>query len=80
MHLFVYLFETPPPEDTGMLRLYPKVPHPFVIEPLTTGKQSFAPGEEFSFHLILIGHAIDYPIPLPNWESRGLGKAGGNMN
>ncbi|TLD41761.1 MAG: hypothetical protein JETT_1986 [Candidatus Jettenia ecosi] len=37
-----------------MLRLYPKVLHPFVIEPLIVEKQSFAPGEKFSFHVILI--------------------------
>ena len=58
--IYSYIFETPPPQDTEMLRLYPKVPHPFVIEPPLTEKQSFEPGEEFTFHLVLIGHAIDY--------------------
>lgn len=58
--IYSYIFETPPPEDAEMLRLYPKVPHPFVNEPPITEKQVFAPGDTVPFHLILIGHAIDY--------------------
>ena len=58
-----------------MLRLYPKVPHPFVIEPPITEKQSFEPGEEFSFHLILIGNAIDY-LPYFIYTFTELGKQG----
>lgn len=73
--IYSYIFETPPPEDTGMLRLYPKVPHPFVIEPPVTEKQTFAPGEEFSFHLILIGNAIDY-LPYFIYTFTELGKTG----
>lgn len=73
--IYSYIFETPPPEDTEMLRLYPKVPHPFVIEPPITEKQSFAPGEEFPFHLILIGNAIDY-LPYFIYTFTELGKKG----
>ncbi|WP_347274283.1 CRISPR system precrRNA processing endoribonuclease RAMP protein Cas6 [Candidatus Kuenenia sp.] len=73
--IYSYIFETPPPEDAGMLRLYPKVPHPFVIEPPVTEKQTFAPGEEFSFHLILIGNAIDY-LPYFIYTFTELGKQG----
>lgn len=58
-----------------MLRLYPKVPHPFVIEPPATEKQSFESGEEFSFHVILIGNAIDY-IPYFIYTFTELGKQG----
>lgn len=43
------------PEGAKMLRLYPKVPHPFVIEPLIAEKQSFASIEKFPFPVILIG-------------------------
>ncbi|MDN3512500.1 MAG: hypothetical protein NG784_14525 [Candidatus Jettenia sp.] len=43
------------PEDAKMLHLYPKVPHPFVIEPLIAEKQSFASVEKFPFPVILIG-------------------------
>lgn len=73
--IYSYIFETPPPEDTEMLRLYPKVPHPFVIEPPFTEKQSFAPGETCTFHLILIGNAIDY-LPYFIYTFTELGKQG----
>lgn len=73
--IYSYIFETPPPEDTEMLRLYPKVPHPFVIEHPTTEKQTFEPDEEFAFHLILIGHAIDY-LPYFIYTFTELGKQG----
>lgn len=73
--IYSYIFETPPPEDTKMLRLYPKVPHPFVIEPPITEKQAFEPGEEFPFHLILIGNAIDY-LPYFIYTFSELGKQG----
>ena len=73
--IYSYIFETPPPQDTEMLRLYPKVPHPFVIEPPITEKQTFEPGEEFSFHLVLIGNAIDY-LPYFIYTFTELGKQG----
>ncbi len=73
--IYSYIFETPPPEDAEMLRLYPKVPHPFVIEPPAVEKQSFASGEEISFHVILIGHAIDY-LPYFIYTFTELGKQG----
>ena len=73
--IYSYIFETPPPQDTEMLRLYPKVPHPFVIEPPITEKQSFETGEIFTFHLVLIGQAIDY-IPYFIYTFTELGKQG----
>ena len=73
--IYSYIFETPPPQDTEMLRLYPKVPHPFVIEPPIDETQTFEPGEEFSFHLVLIGNAIDY-IPYFIYTFTELGKQG----
>ncbi|MCR4320550.1 MAG: CRISPR system precrRNA processing endoribonuclease RAMP protein Cas6 [Candidatus Brocadiaceae bacterium] len=73
--IYSYIFETPPPQDTEILRLYPKVPHPFVIEPPVDEKQSFETGEEFSFHLVLIGNAIDY-IPYFIYTFTELGKQG----
>ncbi len=73
--IYSYIFETPPPEDTEILRLYPKVPHPFVIKPPITEKQSFEPGESLSFQLVLIGKAIDY-IPYFIYTFTELGKKG----
>ncbi len=73
--IYSYIFETPPPEDAEILRLYSKVPHPFVIEPPITEKQTFEPGEDFSFHLILVGNAIDY-LPYFIYTFTELGKQG----
>ncbi|MDN3514311.1 MAG: CRISPR system precrRNA processing endoribonuclease RAMP protein Cas6 [Candidatus Brocadia sp.] len=73
--IYSYIFETPPPEDAEMLRLYAKVPHPFVIEPPATEKLTFTPGEEFSFYVILIGQAIDY-LPYFIYTFTELGKQG----
>ncbi|MCX8027407.1 MAG: CRISPR system precrRNA processing endoribonuclease RAMP protein Cas6 [Thermodesulfovibrionales bacterium] len=37
-----------------------KIPHPFVIEPDISEKRKYEKGEELSFHLILIGRAVEY--------------------
>lgn len=57
---YSYIFETPPPSDTTIMRKYPAAPHPFVIEPPSDGKRQYGPGDMFSFGLVLIGKAIDY--------------------
>ncbi|MBM4331898.1 MAG: hypothetical protein FJ117_11890 [Deltaproteobacteria bacterium] len=31
--IYSYVFETPPPADTRMMRKYPSAPHPFVLLP-----------------------------------------------
>ncbi|MDR3569703.1 MAG: CRISPR system precrRNA processing endoribonuclease RAMP protein Cas6 [Syntrophobacteraceae bacterium] len=58
--VYLYLFETPPPPDTEMMRLYPSAPHPFVIEPPLNGRRVIAAGEPFEFGLVVIGRALDY--------------------
>lgn len=73
--IYAYIFETPPPEDAAMLRLYPKVPHPFVIEPPADEKLLYTPGESFPFNLILIGRAIEY-LPYFIYTFTELGKQG----
>ncbi|MDR4508785.1 MAG: hypothetical protein MRJ65_11220 [Candidatus Brocadiaceae bacterium] len=73
--IYAYTFETPLPEDAEILRLYPRVPHPFVIEPPADEKLLFIPGDSFSFNLILVGKAIDY-IPYFIYTFTELGKQG----
>jgi len=58
--VYSYVFETPPPPSSRLMRKYPHAPHPFVIEPPLEGRTEYAPGEPLEFGLVLIGRAIDY--------------------
>jgi hypothetical protein len=54
-----YVFATPRPEGSTIMRKYETIPHPFVIEPPEEDKTSYAPGDEVVFTLVLIGKAIE---------------------
>jgi hypothetical protein len=58
--VYLYLFETPPPADTAMMRLYPAAPHPFVVEPPISTQRSVVAGQSLDFGLVLVGRALDY--------------------
>jgi hypothetical protein len=58
--VYLYLFETPPPPDTEMMRLYPTAPHPFIIEPPDNGARIVPQGGDFEFGLTVIGRALEY--------------------
>ena len=58
--VYSYVFETPPPNGTRVMRKYLSVPHPFVIEPPPERKMGYKPGDELTFGLTLIGKALDY--------------------
>ncbi len=58
--VYLYLFETPPPADTQMMRLYPAAPHPFVIEPPLNDARVVPQGETLEFGLVLVGRALDH--------------------
>lgn len=55
--VYPYVFETPPPEGTRVMRKYPAAPHPFVLEP-PAGGRTLAPGEAFELGLTLFGRAL----------------------
>lgn len=81
--VYLYLFETPPPADSEMMRLYPSAPHPFVIEPPEDDIRTVRKGESFDFGLVLIGKALEY---LPYFiyafihlGERGLGRGRGKF-
>lgn len=58
--VYSYIFETEPPVDTKVLKLYRTIPHPFIIEPPLSSSRIVDQGESIRFNLILIGKAVDY--------------------
>jgi len=81
---YAYIFETPPPQDTLIMRKYPHAPHPFVIEPPLGPKRQYSPGESLGFELVLIGKGMDYfPYFVYAFEELGrigLGKGKGSYS
>ena len=73
--VYSYIFETPPPSDTKIMRKYKSAPHPFVIEPPSERRRGYKPGDEIQFGLTLIGRAIDY-LPYFIYTFDELGKIG----
>ncbi len=73
--VYSYVFETSPPEDSKVLRLYRTIPHPFVIEPPLNGDRVIKKGNSIHFNLILIGKAVDY-LPYFIFTFVELGKQG----
>lgn len=57
---YAYVFETPPPPDAAMMRLYPSAPHPFVLEPPPQSPRELQAGQKLDVNLLLIGQAIEY--------------------
>ena len=81
--IYSYVFETPPPSGTKVMRKYEAAPHPFVIEPPLQKKMDYKPGDQFSFGLTLIGKAVDYlPYFIYTFDQlggMGIGKGRGKF-
>jgi len=73
--VYSYIFETPPPPDSKIMRKYPKAPHPFVLIPPLEDKREYEQGEKITFGLNLIGKAIDY-LPYFIFTFEELGRMG----
>lgn len=73
--IYSYVFETPPPSDTKIMRKYKSAPHPFIIEPPRERRRGYKPDDEINFGLTLIGRAIDY-LPYFIYTFDELGKIG----
>ncbi|MFH1288167.1 MAG: CRISPR system precrRNA processing endoribonuclease RAMP protein Cas6 [bacterium] len=73
--VYAYIFETPVPEDSNIMRKYRYCPHPFIIEPPENTKTVFKSEEELAFGLVLIGKAIDY-LPYFIYTFEELGEIG----
>lgn len=82
--IYSYVFETPPPSDTRIMRKYKAAPHPFVIEPPLEKKSNYTPEHEISFNLVLIGKAMEYlPYFIYTFEEIGeigIGKGRGKYS
>lgn len=77
--VYSYVFESLPPDDAVMMRKYPSVPHPFIIEPPSDNKKHYNKGDSLDFNLILIGKAIDYlPYFIYAFEETGRVGLGSN--
>jgi len=57
---YTRIFEAPPP-DKGQHKLqdFSQIPNPYVMEPPTPGARVLDADDEFQFHLVLVGHALD---------------------
>lgn len=73
--IYSYIFETPPPSGTAIMRKYTAAPHPFVLEPPEEDSRLYGPGEELYFGLVLIGKAVDY-LPYFIYTFDELGRIG----
>lgn len=79
---YAEIFETRPHQNHGCsLKNLNHVPRPYVIEPPQMGKRSYVPGERFSFHIVLIGRALEH-LSLILWAyvkafRRGVGNGHG---
>ena len=72
---YSYVFETPVPPDSQVLRTHEAVPRPFVFEPPLDDKTEYNIGEELAFGLVLIGRGIDY-LPYFVLAFKALGEVG----
>jgi hypothetical protein len=70
-----YLFRTTPPDDAEVLSGLSAVARPFVIAPPRARRPDYWTGETFTFHLTLIGRAVDY-LPYVVVAFQELGRLG----
>lgn len=81
--VYAYIFETPPPSNSRLMRKYPSAPHPFVLTPPLEDDRTYEPGELIKFELTLIGKAINFlPYFIYTFEElggMGLGKKRGKF-
>lgn len=72
---YSYIFETPPPKNTAVMRKYRAAPHPFIIVPPLEDQRVYNKGERLQFGLVLIGRAVEY-LPYFIYTFEELGRLG----
>lgn len=61
---YTRIFEAPPPpKGSHTLQNFSQIPNPYIIEPPTPGARVLDADDDFEFHLVLVGHAIEQ-LPL----------------
>jgi len=70
-----YIFETPIPHNTELMRKYPYAPHPLIILPPYQNSSYISQGKVDTIGITLIGRAIDY-IPYIVLTFQELGSSG----
>ncbi len=73
--VYCYVFETPPPADTKIMKKYDTAPHPFILEPPMGKERTYKPGETLSFGFTLMGKALAY-LPYFIYAFDELGRIG----
>lgn len=78
------LFEPPPPLEEKTLQTFSQTPCPYIIEPPPWGERLYPTGSELSFHLVLVGRAIQ-PLPfiVLAWQrafAGGIGRGKGSAH
>ncbi len=73
--VYSYIFETPPPPESKIMRKYKKAPHPFILIPPLERKNEYQREEILNFGLNFIGKAIDY-LPYFIFTFEELGRIG----
>jgi hypothetical protein len=72
--VYPYVFETPPPPNTQVMRKYTAAPHPFVLIP-PDGGRTLAQGHTFELGLTLVGRAVGW-LPHFIFALERMGRAG----
>jgi len=61
---YTRIFEAPPPpKGSHALQNFSQIPNPYIIEPPSPGARVLDADDDFEFHIVLIGHAIEQ-LPL----------------
>lgn len=81
--VYSYIFETLTPDNSEMMKLYPSVPHPYIIDFSPIEDRNIKENELFYFNMIFVGKCISYiPYFILAFEflgEKGIGKNRGKF-
>jgi hypothetical protein len=81
---YSFVFETHVPPEADVLSKNENIPRPLVIEPPLDGRTDYSPGETLTFHITLVGRAMDllpyFLVAFQEVGRRGLGRERGRFH